>query len=173
MIGCVENAGLNDHEDLKRLFDQGVFKVVDIQIRWIRIQIFSLCYEGLAGFQDDHAAKKPGRMPKFMRLRFLVALMIGYTVAVLEVEKGQSSSAILLGLHDISKGLCEMVADLSDPGWCQCGRFSSFFGGRGDFPSSFLSFLNCSVVYHAVYQSFANHAATSASKTFQSSGIIS
>lgn len=37
---------------------------------------------------------------------------------VLEVEKGQSSSAILLGLHNISKGLCQMAADLSEWGWC-------------------------------------------------------
>lgn len=33
MIGCVENAGLSNHENLNRLFDQEVFKVVDIQRR--------------------------------------------------------------------------------------------------------------------------------------------
>lgn len=33
MIGCVETAGLMDYENLNRLLDQGVFQVVDIELR--------------------------------------------------------------------------------------------------------------------------------------------
>lgn len=79
-----------------------------------------------------YATKNLGRMPsKSMRITCPATQM-----SFLEVEKGHSSFATLLGLHNISKGLCEMAADLSEWGWCQCSCFPSFFVGRGDFPPS-------------------------------------
>lgn len=68
--------------------------------------------------------------------------------SVLEVEKDQSSSAILLGLHNISKGLCHCRWLLS----CRNGAgdnvviFQACLGKRGSF-FPFLSFRGYSVSY--------------------------
>lgn len=67
-------------------------------------------------------------------------------MSVLEVEKGHSSSAILLRLHNISTGLCSMPADLSEWGWGQCVHFPNFLRGVY-FRSPFLSFRDYFVSY--------------------------